>query len=672
MDDITETIDYLQSQVKTVVRDSPDQQQRQKKISETISRTRSPYDVFLLELKRMSLAEKQVLRFGACPILWSEFPQRPDISAKVGTDKPGDGLIYDERDINKASAVLTDFFRAWSETILREHPSMSGLLPRVGNITSMPKICLILRGMRQERLLDCFCESQKADHHLPIPKATIEGIFQSQDAYHATIFYAEQHRVALRTWNPGDHVEIPDEEPLPLIFDDNYRQGSYGTVQRVRDASTNEYYARKEQTSVNARKHLQREIARLKKLRHRHVVQFVKSYQRGNRFGLLLKPAATTDLERLLVRYHRNGYDYERASGDQRRDRIFLFPIILTAFGCLSRGLAHIHASKIRHKDIKPANILFEKALTPEHPARFLWADFGLAYDFGQAGNSRTRSKSRYSPRYAAPEILAMSKIIFHTKVLKPEGWKPSEDDSDDSDASYEELAELDEEARPNTPWHGRSSDIFSFGCVFLEVLSVLVGEGPPMSKVGEFQALAPFGRNIDKMEQWAKKQSKNLKKEHQPLKILFMLGQKMINADPEKRPVVDAIVAELVVAGNTYFCSTCIKEPEDPRPNWDETELLEAEKQEATDYQNGTIENESHEINDDQSQGHRVPYPSSEFHESLESAQRARFSDHLSPNDAHAPRPVLRNSSGKGKSKDRSKSPQKLRFDGRANSEEG
>ena len=161
-----------------------------------------------------------------------------------------------------------------------------------------------------------------------------------------------------------------------------------------------------------------------------------------------------------------------------------------------------------------------------------------------------------------------MSKIIFHTKAAKLEGWNPSKDDSDDSDTSYEELAELDKEARPNTPGHGRSSDVISFGCIFLEVLSVLVGEGSPMSKVGEFQALAPFGRNIDKMEQRAKKQSKILKKEHQPLKILLMFGQKIINADPEKRPAIDAIVAELVVAGKTYFCTTCIKEHEDPKPN--------------------------------------------------------------------------------------------------------
>jgi serine/threonine protein kinase len=661
--------------VKTVVRDTPDQQQRGKKISEAVNRIRSPYDVFLRGLKSMPLAEKQILRFGACPLLWSEFPQRPDISAKVGTDKPGDGLIYNAKDIDKASAVLTDFFRAWQETVVQEHPSMSGLLPKVGNITSMPKICLVLRGMKQERLLDCFCENQKTDHHLPLRKPAIEAIFQSQDAYHAAIFYAEQHRVMLRKWNPGDHVEIPDEEPLPLIFDDNYRQGSYGMVQRVRDASTNEYYARKEQTSVNARKHLQREIDRLKKLQHRHVVQFVKSYQRGNRFGLLLKPAATTDLERLLVRYHKNGHDYERDSDDQRRDRTLLFPIILTAFGCLSRGLAHIHASRIRHKDIKPANILFEKALMPELSARFLWADFGLAYDFGHAGNSRTRSKSRYSPRYAAPEILAMSKIVAHTKAAKPEGWKPSEEDSDDSEASYEELAELDEEAKPNTtPWHGRSSDIFSFGCVFLEILSVLVGEPPPMSKAGEFQALAPFGRNIDKMEQWAEKQCKNLKKEHRPLRVLFMLGQRMIKAVPEERPVIDSIVAELVVAGNAYFCATCIKEPEDPKPNWDETDLQEAEEQEAISHQDKAIADEQHDNGDHGSRGYRFPYPSSEIKNSLESAQRAESSMYLSPDDAHAPRQVLRSSSGKGKGKGkaRSRSPQKLRFDVQATLEEG
>lgn len=141
----------------------------------------------------------------------------------------------------------------------------------------------------------------------------------------------------------------------------------------------------------------------MKKLKHFHVIRFVKSYQRGNKFGVLLTPAATTDLQRLLLRYKKND---KNASGQS--DRLGLREIIFTAFGCLSQGLAHIHARKIRHKDIKPSNILYERPY-PNKPARFLWADFGIAYDFTNQASSKTTSESHYSVRYAAPEVMKSS-----------------------------------------------------------------------------------------------------------------------------------------------------------------------------------------------------------------------------------------------------------------------
>ena len=165
-------------------------------------------------------------------------------------------------------------------------------------------------------------------------------------------------------------------------------------MRRNKYAFTGAFNDCKEQISAEARAHLLREIARLKKLGHRHIVQFVKSYQRGDRYGILLKPAATTDLKK-LDRYRRKGLDYNEDARNRRRDRIVLKPVLLTAFGYLSRGLAHIHSCNIRHKDIKPASILYEKALD-KNPARFLWADFGLAYDFGNSGNSKTVSKNRH------------------------------------------------------------------------------------------------------------------------------------------------------------------------------------------------------------------------------------------------------------------------------------
>ena len=197
------------------------------------------------------------------------------------------------------------------------------------------------------------------------------------------------------------------------------------------------------------------------------------------------KPAATTDLKKLLDRYRRNGLDDDRDSRDRRRDRVVLKPVLLTVFGCLSQGLSHIHGCKIRHKDIKPANMLYEKAIG-QNPARFLWADFGLAHDFGDSGNSKTTSKSRhrYSPRYAAPEIMQE----FEARKARGEIEQEDSDDEENEDAPEQSSG-----GPGNAIGHGRSSDIYSFGIVFLEILSYLIAEGPEASIPKDFENCMPF-----------------------------------------------------------------------------------------------------------------------------------------------------------------------------------
>ena len=121
-----------------------------------------------------------------------------------------------------------------------------------------------------------------------------------------------------------------------------------------------------------------------------------------------------------------------------------------------------MHGCNIRHKDIKPANILYEKALGP-NPARFLWADFGLAHDFGNTGNSKTVSKhrQRYSPRYAAPEIMEE----FEARKARGERWYESSDDDEEEDAPVH-APEVLNGIQESSVGHGRSSDICSFGSV--------------------------------------------------------------------------------------------------------------------------------------------------------------------------------------------------------------
>lgn len=508
----------------------------------------------------MSEAERRSIRLGTYRLLWKEFPPRLDLDGNVGNaDDPGDGKVYDQGSIQQVSQILKAFYDAWSEAIIKANganPTSPDTLRKVRKILDMAKICLVLRGMKQERLLDRFCEEAKDDRHLPLKVETMRTIFEPDDADHAKTFSTEQYRAVSRTWNDGEHIKIVEEEPLPLIYINEYGKGSYGSVTRNKHAFTGAFYACKQQISDEARAHLLREIARLKKLGHRHIVQFIKSYQRGNCYGILLKPAATTDLKKLLDRYRRNSLDYDRDSRDRRRDRVVLKPVLLTVFGCLSRGLAHIHGCNIRHKDIKPANILYEKALG-QNPARFLWADFGLAHDFGDSGNSKTISKSRhrYSPRYAAPEIME------EFEARKARGEIEHEDSDEDKD---QDAPEQSSGVPGKAIGHGRSSDIYSFGIVFLEILSYLIAEGPEASIPGDFENCMPFWKNTENLQTWAKKQIQRLPPKD-PLVFLFRLSSKMIARRPGDRLIISDVTRALTEANQQYFCTACLNQPEEP-----------------------------------------------------------------------------------------------------------
>lgn len=512
----------------------------------------------------MSEEERRTTRFGTMQLLWQEIPARPDLEGHVGNaDNPGDGKVYSEQDVQKAGSVLKAFYDAWHEATIKAN-SANAVAPetlrRVKKLTDMARICLILRAMKLGRLLDHICEHSKDDRHLPFERTMLERILGPDDAAHAITFVAEQYRAICRTWNDERHLEIPEVEPLPLEHIYTYGDGSYGTVTKTKHAFTGMYYARKEQ--IEGSKHLRREIKRLKKLSHRHIVQFVKSYQRGNKYGILLRPAATTDLQKLLGRYSRNCFDYSKDIMDRRRDRITLQPIILTAFGCLSRGLAHIHRRKIRHKDIKPSNILYQTAF-PRDPARFLWADFGLAYDFGhRPDGSKTTSESRYSPRYAAPEIME------EIQARKSRG-ECDPDDSDKSDTDNDLPSQEPDGAQRSAVGHGRKSDIYSFGIVFLEILSYLNAQGPKYenSIPGDFEACMPIWKNIAATQAWAQTQAQELssKNPKSPLILLFQLGSQMISHDPEARPSIDQIISRLEKASKFYFCTRCQHELEHP-----------------------------------------------------------------------------------------------------------
>lgn len=158
-----------------------------------------------------------------------------------------------------------------------------------------------------------------------------------------------------------------------------------------------------------------KEIEALSRLEyHPHIVGLVASFTDLESFSLILYPIADKVLLDLLKQT------------DPLSDQDFA--TLRSSFNCLATALEFLHANSIRHKDIKPSNILLSGG-------RVLLCDFGISHRWTDSENGTTEGGySSFTHRYAAPEVLRV-------------------------------------DARRNS-----KADIWSLGCVFLEILSVTKG----------------------------------------------------------------------------------------------------------------------------------------------------------------------------------------------------
>lgn len=234
----------------------------------------------------------------------------------------------------------------------------------------------------------------------------------------------------------GDsHVDFAKNEPLPLHEDRFLGHGARGAVystqcQGGRLVAWKKIYYPRGITLAE-----RREIVVLKRLSHKHIIQLVGSYTQRPYLGLLLWPVATTDLASFL-----DGVDdftthqavFTSSFDAKDETKLFIKEVVGSgtpasylrhSIGCLAGAVAYLYANSVRHKDLKPANILL-------YPNGLRLTDFGTATDFTDFSQSATEEGDRGTPKYFSPE----------TSAFKP---------------------------------CGRASDIFSLGCIFVEMLAV-------------------------------------------------------------------------------------------------------------------------------------------------------------------------------------------------------
>jgi serine/threonine protein kinase len=165
---------------------------------------------------------------------------------------------------------------------------------------------------------------------------------------------------------------------------------------------------------------LPREFQIMQSLKHDHIVAFVGSFAQEDKFGVLMYPLAPYN----LAQYLQETSDYHTEHGRPHQPRV---KTLLTALGCLSSALLYLHVTQnIKHKDIKPQNILVDRH------GSVLLADFGISKQY--QSETVTSGPTPFTEEYAAPEVAAQGNRDL-------------------------------------------SADIFSLGCVFLEMATVILSE---------------------------------------------------------------------------------------------------------------------------------------------------------------------------------------------------
>jgi serine/threonine protein kinase len=174
------------------------------------------------------------------------------------------------------------------------------------------------------------------------------------------------------------------------------------------------------------------EVIHMTKLKHSHVIRLIGSYVREENLCILMYPVADNNLEEFLKTLS------EASTATTGIPLTAMASACLGFFSCLSSALRYIHCNLLKHMDIKPRNVLvrtrrcYKGGGRSEYNSKVYISDFGIARSYQSIDAVNTDGYTAFTRKYAAPEVV---------RELGPRGL---------------------------------SADVFSLGCVFLEMFVAL------------------------------------------------------------------------------------------------------------------------------------------------------------------------------------------------------
>lgn len=323
----------------------------------------------------------------------------------------------------------------------------------------------------------------------------------------------------------GQHVEFGKDEKLPLEAVELLGKGATAVVESVKCRRILLVRKMIKCSMQLKREELLSEAKLLDALRHPHIIQLVGTYVQGNYFCILLYPMADCgSLELFLESCNRatrgelTGMEDENDSNWTWEKGIRL--ATLERFpSCLAGAVNYIHSKNIKHMDIKPKNILVRRIADPLEQYRVYIADFGISRNYPNGTDTGTYGPTSFTLAYCAPEVVAQER-------------------------------------------RGRAADIYSLGCVFAEIYTVLAGKS--VDNLLRYIA-APYHECSKTLYKWMDDLSfahLGSSKSRRLVKTIATLIRGMLQDDPSNRSTYGMVQESLdFVGGALWAC--CQRPPE-------------------------------------------------------------------------------------------------------------
>lgn len=338
------------------------------------------------------------------------------------------------------------------------------------------------------------------------------------------------HRFGSRQFRVGRDEESPFKEGRHL------GRGGVGIVHETSLGSIvlalKRTYARKLAVSeLNEMKVL----GKISQRRHHHIVELIGSYihdhGRSYELGLLIWPVAQCDLAAYLqdvdvIRRKRlegamPDQDYVTAcdmvrslsKADSTLDVEDILAeaqqILCQSFGCIASAVASLHEQGIRHKDLKPSQVLLSR--------NGLWlTDFGCSNDMSDVGSSLTSNGDIITKKYHSPERV---------------------------------------ERLPC----GRAEDIFALGCIYLEMWLRLEQSGHDLREALMSSVLSQgwyFHDNLESVKNYLDVQDNLYTRSRSTpsgLSSLVVVLKQMLSRDPGSRTTIDGTLRGLRMSSHRF-----------------------------------------------------------------------------------------------------------------------